>query len=166
MQPTKRLWMRNKSTFLGICMLSFSMLLFYLISQFPDTADEYRTISPTFFPYMLSAILAGLSVLLIMEGFRSDPKPVFSIQFRDSAAYRTGMLLIILIVFASVLTTLGFALASLLFMLSVQLLLGERKLFPLEQQVQKELNLTVTLFLKSLMKIAHFVLINPQTLQQ
>ncbi len=131
MDPKKHLWIRNKSSFLGSCMLLFSVLLFFLIARFPDTANEYRTISPTFFPYMLSAILAGLSMLLILEGRRTAPGPVFSIRFNSRPTYRTGLLLLVLVIFALTLTHLGFATASMLFMLTAQLLLGERKFMPL-----------------------------------
>jgi putative tricarboxylic transport membrane protein len=131
MERGKRLWIRNKSSFLGTCMLLFSVLLFFLVAQFPDTANEYRTISPAFFPYMLSAIMMGLSLLLILESRRSAPASLFSIRFDSQAAYRTGLLLLILVIFALMLTTLGFALGSMLFMLAAQLLLGERKFLPL-----------------------------------
>lgn len=131
MESKKPLWIKNKSSFLGVCMLLFSLLLFFLIARFPDTASEYRTIAPTFFPYMLSAILAGLSVLLIVEGRRSSPGPIFSIEFNSRAAYRTGLLLLAVIIFALTLTLLGFTLASMLFMLAAQLLLGQRKMTPL-----------------------------------
>jgi putative tricarboxylic transport membrane protein len=131
MESKKPFWMRNKSSFLGTCMLLFSLVLFFLIIRFPNTATQYRTVAPTFFPYLLSAILAGLSLLLIGEGRRSAPGPLFSIEFNSRAAYRTGLLLLILIIFALTLTTLGFTLAAMLFMLAGQLLLGERKMMPL-----------------------------------
>lgn len=119
--------LRNKAFFFGCCLLLFSAYLFFLISRFPDTAAEYRTISPTFFPYLLTGVLAGLSLLLMVEGLRTPAGAILSIRLGSREARRTGMLLLILTVFALSLTTLGFVLDAFLFMVAVQLLLGERR---------------------------------------
>ena len=118
---------KNKAFFFGCCLLLFSAYLFFLISRFPDTAAEYRTIAPTFFPYLLAGVLTGLSFLLMIEGLRAPVGAILSIRLGSREVRRTGILLLILAVFALLLTTLGFVLDAFLFMVAVQLLLGERR---------------------------------------
>ena len=124
--PTKKV-LKNKAFFSGCCLLVFSACLYYLVARFPDTAAEYRTISPSFFPYVLSTILAVLSVFLMIEGWRAPVGPILSIRFDNKDTYRTGALLLILVVFSSLLTTLGFIIDAFLFMFLIQLVLGERR---------------------------------------
>ena len=125
--PHHKRFFRNKAFFSGCFFLLCSAYIFYLISQFPDTAAEYRTISPSFFPYVLSTVLAGLSILLMIEGSRKPAGSILSIRLNSKDTYRTGALLFILTIFASLLTTLGFVLDAFLFMVLVQFLLGERR---------------------------------------
>ena len=119
--------MKNKALFSGCCLLVFSVWVYYLITRFPDTAAEYRTISPSFFPYVLATVLATLSLLLIIEGWRSPPGPILSIRLNNKESYRTGALLFILVVFSSLLTIVGFVIDAFLFMIAIQLLLGEKR---------------------------------------
>lgn len=130
-KPYKKRLLRNKAFFSGCSLLVFSACLYYLVARFPDTAAEYRTISPSFFPYVLATILATLSVLLMIEGWRAPAGPILSIRFDSKDSYRTGALLFILVVFSSLLTTLGFIIDAFLFMLLIQLILGERRLIVL-----------------------------------
>jgi len=125
--PFKKKIIKNKALFSGCCLLAFSAYLYYLISQFPDTAAEYRTISPSFFPYVLATVLAALSLLLIVEGWRAPVGSILSLDLNQKETYRTGALLLILIIFSFLLTTLGFIVDAFLFMVSIQLLLGERR---------------------------------------
>jgi putative tricarboxylic transport membrane protein len=118
---------KNKAFFSGCCLLVFSACIYCLIARFPDTAAEYRTISPSFFPYVLATILAVLSFLLMIEGWHAPAGPILSIRFDNKNTYRTGALLLILVAFSSLLTTLGFIIDAFLFMFSIQLILGERR---------------------------------------
>jgi putative tricarboxylic transport membrane protein len=126
-KPNKKKLLRNKPFFSGCFFLLCSGYIFYLISRFPDTATEYRTISPTFFPYVLSTILGVLSIFLMLEGRRKPVGSILSIRLNSIETYRTLALLFVLMIFSSLLTTLGFILDAFLFMVSVQLLLGERR---------------------------------------
>ena len=119
--------LKNKAFFSGCCLLIFSACLYYLIARFPDTAAEYRTISPSFFPYVLATILAVLSVFLMIEGWREPVGPILSIRFDNKDTYRTGALLLILVVFSALLTIIGFIIDAFLFMFLIQLVLGERR---------------------------------------
>jgi putative tricarboxylic transport membrane protein len=122
----KKTPIRNKAFFTGGCLFLFSLYLFYLIVNFESPSTEYRVISPSFFPYVLTGILSGLSLLLMWEGWRSPPGRILSIDFRNPDTYRTLVLLFILVVFSVLLTTIGFILDAFLFMVAVQFLLGER----------------------------------------
>jgi len=121
-------FLRNKAFFTGWCLFLFSLFLFYLVANFEAPASEYRVISPSFFPYVLTSLLAGLSFLLILEGWRTPPGMILSIEFRNPDTYRTLVLLLILVIFSIFLTSVGFIIDAFLFMLSVQILLGERKI--------------------------------------
>lgn len=123
-----KIFFKNKALFTGWCIFFFSLILYYLIANFQESASEYRTISPSFFPYTLTVMLTVLGLLLIREGWRTLPGPVLSINFRSRDTYRTIALLLILGIFSMVLTRIGFIIDSLLFMISVQVLLGERKI--------------------------------------
>lgn len=63
----------------------------------------------------------------MVEGWRAPAGPILSIRFDNKDTYRTGALLLILVVFSSLLTTLGFVVDAFLFMFSIQLILGERR---------------------------------------
>ena len=126
-ESRKKRVIKNKPFFSGCCLLVFSAFLYYLIARFPDTAAEYRTISPSFFPYVLATILSGLSILLMIEGWRSPAGPIFSIRFDNKDTHRTAALLFILVVFSALLTTLGFIVDAFFFMFLIQLILGERR---------------------------------------
>ena len=121
--------LHNKSFFTGGCLFLFSLYLFYLIANFESPSTEYRVISPAFFPFVLTGILTGLSLLLIWEGWRTPPGKILSIDFKNPDTYRTFVLLLILVVFSVFLTSIGFILDAFLFMIAVQVLLGERRFF-------------------------------------
>lgn len=126
-KPKQIIFLRNKAFFTGWCLLLISLILFLLIADFEEPSSEYRVISPSFFPYVLTTILAGLSLLLLGEGWRKPPGSILSIEFRNPDTYRTLALLFILITFSIFLTSLGFVIDAFLFMVAVQILLGERQ---------------------------------------
>lgn len=126
-KPRQIFFLRNKAFFTGWCLLLISFILYLLIANFEEPASEYRVISPSFFPFVLTTILAGLSLLLLREGWQKPSGAILSIDFKNPDTYRTLALLFILIIFSIFLTSLGFVIDAFLFMVAVQILLGERQ---------------------------------------
>lgn len=117
--------LRNKATFLGTLLLIGALLYLYRVSQFPST-QAMRSIGPAFFPNIVGGAFAFLSVLLILEGRRSAPAPVFEGKAQRTNVYRAVVMVALLVVVSFSLEFLGFVIVSFLFTLVTQLLLGER----------------------------------------
>ncbi len=117
--------LRNKATFLGSLLFLGSLAYLYKVAQFPGT-DAVRSIGPAFFPNVIGGAFAFLSVLLILEGRRSEPSPLFGGLVPRVNVVRAVALVASLIVVSLFLEFLGFVIVSFVFTLGIQVVLGER----------------------------------------
>jgi len=74
---------------------------------------------PVFFPYLWSAILLGLALVIIARGFRER-------QSFDGALVRPAGLIVLTILYAFLFTPIGFLVSTLLYTAGIVLLLGKR----------------------------------------
>lgn len=74
---------------------------------------------PAFFPYLLSAVLLGLAVVITARGFRDR-------QSFDGTLVRPAGLIVLTILYALLFTPIGFLVSTLLYTAGVVSLLGQR----------------------------------------
>jgi putative tricarboxylic transport membrane protein len=120
--------LRNKETFLGTLLLLASIIFLYGVMNFPGTSATYRGVSPSFFPNLLGAALAVLSIFLIVEGFRTAPARILDLQSTRGNLIRTIAVLGSLILFVALFRLLGFVLMAFIFTAGLQLILGEKRI--------------------------------------
>ncbi|MGM0432929.1 MAG: tripartite tricarboxylate transporter TctB family protein [Spirochaetota bacterium] len=118
---------RNKETLLGTILLILSIAVLIAIANFKDTAEGYRAIAPSFFPNLISIVMVVLSLALISEGWRKPPSLIFAPVTDKTNVLRAFALLGLIIGLVLVWEYIGFILSSLLFVLLVQVLLGEKR---------------------------------------
>ncbi len=118
---------KNSSTILGSALVLFSGGMLYLVSQFSEAAEEFRALSPKFFPQMLSWALIFLGAVILFQGVRRPEKAVFEIRPTREAVVRAVSFILLVGGNLYLLPRFGFALTSTLFMMFSQHLLGERK---------------------------------------
>jgi len=74
---------------------------------------------PAFFPYLLSAVLLGLALVIIARGFQER-------QNFDGELVRPALLIVLTVLYAFLFTPLGFLSSTLLYTAGVVTLVGER----------------------------------------
>ena len=79
---------KNPSTILGSGLILFSGGVLYLVSQFSTAAEEFRALSPKFFPDLLGWTLLFLGAVIFVQGMRRPEKPVFSERPEKQAVVR------------------------------------------------------------------------------
>lgn len=118
---------KNPSTILGSALVLFSGGMLYLVSQFSEAAEEFRALSPKFFPEILSWALLFLGAVILLQGVRRPAKLVFETRPTREALIRAVLFVLLVGGNLYLLPRLGFAITSALFMMLSQHLLGERK---------------------------------------
>ncbi len=122
-----RIFTKNSATFLGWCVLLFAGFVAWLTSRFDKITEETRSLPPDFFPYALVLMLVVLALVLLFEGFRKKESPILGLSY-DKADYRRLLLVIAtMAVYTFAQDTLGFLVASILVVVAMQVLLGEKK---------------------------------------
>ncbi|TDY57051.1 tripartite tricarboxylate transporter TctB family protein [Aminivibrio pyruvatiphilus] len=119
---------KNPSTILGSGLILFSGGVLYLVSQFSTAAEEFRALSPKFFPDLLGWTLLFLGAVIFVQGMRRPEKPVFSERPEKQAVVRAILFIFLVGAYLFFLSSLGFVLVTCLFMLVSQFLLGEKHL--------------------------------------
>lgn len=119
--------LRNQETLLGATLLVLAILVFVGVVNFKNTAENYRALPPSFFPNILVGVMVVLSLALLVRGWRNAPSPIFKQSVKRSNVLRVVGLMALLVVFIVLLQYVGFAISSFLFVLSLQLVLGERR---------------------------------------
>ena len=119
---------KNPSTILGSSLVLFSGGMLYLVSQFSQAAEEFRALSPKFFPEILSWTLLFLGATILIQGMRRPEKPIFEIRPTKEAATRAVLFVLLVGGNLYLLPKIGFVITSALFMMLSQHLLGENKI--------------------------------------
>ncbi|MDX9958581.1 MAG: tripartite tricarboxylate transporter TctB family protein [Clostridia bacterium] len=119
--------LRNKATLAGTLLLGVTLPYLFAVSRFPDTSQRFRSLGPEVFPNILGWISVLLAVLLIMEGGKSKPAPIFPGTAKQHNVLRAIALVGILVLVTLSLDFLGFVIVSFLFTAVVQFLLGEKR---------------------------------------
>lgn len=121
--------------FIAFGILFFSLFtLFYLIPSQIEITEEYelKSLSPAFFPEVAAAIIAGLSILMMISLVRSHgnldeerPRMTIEEEYRVVAAITISALYVIAFKYV------GFIPSSILVLAALFLLQGKRGLFRL-----------------------------------
>ncbi len=117
---------KNPSTILGTILVLFSGGVLYLVSQFSTAAEEFRALSPKFFPDFLGWVLLVLGTIIFVQGVRRPPAQVFSDRPEKAAVVRAVLFVFLVGAYLYFLPALGFVVVTALFMLAAQFLLGEK----------------------------------------
>lgn len=65
--------MRHQDSLIGICLIAFCAFVFWLTTGFDEVPPMLsQNVPPTFFPRLVLAIIALLSVLLILQGLKKE----------------------------------------------------------------------------------------------
>jgi len=118
---------KNKEIVGGIIFLLLSSWLIYKISLFPTTAERYRSLGPTVFPYFLAICLTFLSIAMTYQGIRRERGAILSFSFKEKSAKQMLLLIILVGGFAYLIEDIGFLVGGLAFMALAQLIVGARK---------------------------------------
>ena len=119
---------KNPSTILGSGLILFSGGVLYLVSQFSTAAEEFRALSPKFFPDLLGWALLFLGGVIFVQGVRRPPAPVFRERPERGAVVRAILFILLVGLYLRFLPIIGFFSVTALFMLLSQALLGEKSI--------------------------------------
>jgi len=90
--------------------------------------DHIMKLGPSFFPSVLAVVLIGFSAALVLQGALSKkPSDFDPIDFRSFGIWRVLLALLAAVAYAVLLKPLGFIPVTILFILSLMLLLGSRR---------------------------------------
>lgn len=65
--------MRHQDSLIGVCLIAFCAFVLWLTTGFDEVPPMLsQNVPPTFFPRLVLAIIALLSVLLILQGLRKE----------------------------------------------------------------------------------------------
>ena len=119
---------KNPSTILGSGLILFSGGVLYLVSRFSTAAEEFRALSPKFFPDLLGWALLFLGGVIFVQGMRRPPAPVFRERPERGAVVRAILFILLVGLYLRFLPVIGFFSVTALFMLLSQALLGEKSI--------------------------------------
>lgn len=119
---------KNPSTILGASLVLFSGGVLYLVSQFSTAAEEFRALSPKFFPQILGFALLFLGAIIFVQGIRRSPSPLFETKPEKKAVLRALIFVALVGIYLYTLPAWGFVIVSACFMLIAQFVLGEGNL--------------------------------------
>ena len=115
---------------IGILLLFLSSAMFALTFTFPD---QTVALSPTFFPRLVTLCMAGLACLLVVKALRR-PRPMKAAStfpaatwIRQGHVQRIAAMVALGFVYTQVLDSLGFLIATGLFLAGTVLLFMERR---------------------------------------
>ncbi len=102
--------------------------LYVLVQGAKMPPDHIMKIGPSFFPSLVAAVLIGFSALLALQGFLSRKPGGFEpLDFRSFGIWRALIALGAATVYTALLRPVGFLPMTVLFILSLMLLLGARR---------------------------------------
>ncbi|HPF84744.1 MAG TPA: tripartite tricarboxylate transporter TctB family protein [Aminivibrio sp.] len=119
---------KNPSTILGSGLILFSGGVLYLVSRFSTAAEEFRALSPKFFPDLLGWALLFLGGVIFVQGMRRPPAPVFRERPERGAVVRAILFILLVGLYLRFVPVIGFFSVTALFMLLSQALLGEKSI--------------------------------------
>ena len=119
---------KNPSTILGSGLILFSGGVLYLVSQFSTAADEFRALSPKFFPDLLGWVLLFLGAVIFVQGMRRPPARVFTERPERAAVVRAVLFILLVGLYLRFLPVFGFLSVTAIFMILTQGLLGEKSI--------------------------------------
>jgi hypothetical protein len=116
---------------IGVILLVLSSAMFTLTFTFPE---QTVALSPTFFPRLVTLCMAALACLLVVKALRQPPRPMkpaptFSAAtwMRQGHVRRIALMVAIGFIYTQVLDSLGFLIATGLFLAATVLLFMERR---------------------------------------
>ena len=120
----------NHDTYVGIVFLLFCGFAWWQISKLPLGVGYKNTIGPEFFPGIMTATIAILSVALIMRSLwrgamNSGEAPALAAR---SILLRIALFIVLLVVYILTYEPLGFLLSSALVLPAGMVMLGEKRL--------------------------------------
>lgn len=123
----------NHDTYVGIIFLLFCGFAWWQISKLPLGVGFKNSIGPEFFPGVMTATIAILSVALIIRSLwrsaqESGEKPALA---AGNILLRIALFIILLIVYILTYEPLGFLLSSGLVLPAGMVMLGEKRLTPI-----------------------------------
>ena len=116
---------------LGVVFLVFSLALLFVIipTQIADVGAEFP--SPRFFSRMCGVLMLVLSILLLLQGVRKKAKmekdPGEVVTFHTSGVRRSALILLVQVVAVAALTVLPYVPVTIVMLLALMLILGQRK---------------------------------------
>jgi len=73
--------MRHQDSLIGVCIIAFCAFVFWLTTGFDEVPPMLsQNVPPTFFPRLVLAIIALLSLMLIVTGLRKESEPKEKIE--------------------------------------------------------------------------------------
>ncbi len=118
----------NKDRIGGFIFLAFSLAYAYSTTLIPSLPGEnLDPLTPRTFPYALSIFGVVFSLLLILRSSISHENQTLS-MWRTYDWKLTASFLVLMVAYGLLLPSLGFLVATLLFLLSGYFLMGERKI--------------------------------------
>ncbi len=120
----------NSDVAIGALLFVLSAVMFALTFQFPE---QTVALSPTFFPRLVTICMAGLACLLVAKAMR-QPRPAKAAPSVSAASWirqghiqRIAAMVALGFVYTQVLDSLGFLIATGLFLAATVLLFMERR---------------------------------------
>ena len=119
----------NHDTYVGIVFLLFCGFAWWQVTKLPLGVGYEKTIGPEFFPGVMTATIAILSVALIFRSLwrsthASEEKPTLA---AGNILLRIALFIVLLLVYILIYEPLGFLLSSGLVLPAGMLMLGERR---------------------------------------
>lgn len=119
----------NADTFAGIAFLLFCSFAWWRIKVLPAGVGYENSIGPEFFPAVMTATIAVLSILLIARSlWVKTAAEQGTAMAAKSTLLRMGLFIILLTVYVFIYEYLGFVLASVIILPTGMFMLGERRL--------------------------------------
>ncbi len=122
------MFLKNPSTILGSLLILFSGGVLYLVSCFSTAADEFRALSPRFFPNILGWMILGFGAFIFCKGLGESQGPIFKERPEKKAVLNAVFFVVSVAVYLYFLPSLGFILMTGAFMIFSQWLLGEKSI--------------------------------------
>lgn len=144
--------MKKKDSITSIILLIFSGVLYYYASTFPVREGRVRVLNAGFYPRLLAIVLAILALLLLISTIRKKPDGKESEKGKEFWTSRKSLILffitfVMLVVYSFLLNILGFAAATLLFVLILVYNLSDKEKFKIRNIVLVSTGITTIIYL-------------------
>lgn len=141
--------MKKTDIITSICLLIFSGVLYFHSGTFPVREGRVKVLNAGFYPQLLAVILGILALLLLVVSLRKTPENQKSnkLWVTKSALFLFFITLGMLIIYPFLLSSLGFVVATFIFIIILVYCLSDKEKFSLTSILLVSTGITAIIFL-------------------